>query len=322
MGGMPAVRDPSPGHRPGDAALDRVELCGRAVWVMLTLDQQHRRCDARKGRLDRPLPELRLKPGVVPSEERFIDPIAVVPGEPFAQPAGTEGIARGADARDAHVFAEHMRRDQHERADARRRLTRVHDRDRRPVTVSGEHRVVDSGRVEHRAGDFASFDVHVVDAPRELGGVRAAIARAGIGEHAKPRAPVELGGKVTPHRNAAEPLVQENEGRARAVSPAPPPAFEPNATGRDRLHPGRHGVIAGSGWRFRATGPAMWWRHQHQQHPGIVPVACPETPMISLTFAAVFAAGHKHWKRWTPASLGALSCLNMSATMPSLKEPK
>ena len=111
----------------------------------------------------------------------------------------------------------------------------MHDRDRRAVAVSDQHRVVDSGRVEDGAGGLASFDVHVVDLARQHGGIRAAVAGARPGEHGEPRPPVEQRREVPPHRHAAEPLVQENEGRSRAFPRTPPLAFEPDATGRDCL---------------------------------------------------------------------------------------
>jgi hypothetical protein len=116
------------------------------------------------------------------------------------------------DFGDAHVFGEEMRSHQRQAAHAVvLDAAGVDCGDRGAVAVADEQAAAEADCVEHARQHVAGFLVHEGDRARQLRRRRVAVAGARIGEHADAGRRRELVGEAPPHRDRAEPLVQQDE---------------------------------------------------------------------------------------------------------------
>ena len=158
------------------------------------------------------MPEIRVEPGAVPAPKRQID-VAVIFGEPRAQIAGLVRLLGRCDRADRNIFHEKMRRDQHETARAKvLAAAGVNGGDRSAVAVADENRLAHARLVEHRGQDFAGLPVHIGEGPRQRDRIGLAVARSRIGQHPVAGALGKRLRELLPHRDRAEPLVQQHQG--------------------------------------------------------------------------------------------------------------
>ena len=138
-----------------------------------------------------------------------------------------------------------MRRDQHEAAHAVvLDIAGINGRDRRSVAVPDQEAAAKADCVEQPRQDGQRLGVHIGHRTRQGRPAGAPIARARIDEDAGPRLRRELFGKVPPHGDRAEPLVQEHE-RRRLIRLRPDhPILEPRIRNVEKafLGEGRHRI--------------------------------------------------------------------------------
>src|SRR5882762_5603644 len=96
---------------------DRLELRHRPVFVVETLDREHRATYPRQDLLDVPAAESRIEPDVVPSPER-LRRVGMIAAELLREVRALEGRLRFGDALDADILHEHVGRHDHQPLDA------------------------------------------------------------------------------------------------------------------------------------------------------------------------------------------------------------
>src|SRR3984957_17016320 len=79
------------------------------------------------------------------------------------------------------------------------------------VAVTEQYRPADAQPREYFGQPNACFLMHVVHSARRIEGRRAAVAVARIDQRAATGRPRQLFGKITPHRNRAQPLMQHDK---------------------------------------------------------------------------------------------------------------
>src|SRR5437868_963849 len=216
MRGMAAPFEQRGVYLPACSPADRLHLRRGAVLVGEPLDDEDRGGDAGELIGEVPLPELRIEPGAVPAVEGCVH-VLVVLRKPLAQAALLVGLLGAGDAREAHLLAEDMGRFEDEAA--HRVIRGVEDGDGRAVAVADEHRIGDPRRLEYAAKQQGPV-VHVPHRARKRRGRGGCpVIAAAVCEGGKPASPRELLGKVAPHRDRAEPLVEEHQGRPTGWAP-------------------------------------------------------------------------------------------------------
>ena len=127
-----------------DLARDDAELQFAAVVVVLALDGLHRHLHAGQAAVGVHRFEARRYPGVEPEVERALDIVAVIPGQPLAQVARGEGLARAMDRGDADRLVDGVRRYRHHGAQRFGIGSGIVQRDRAAVAVADQHAILDA----------------------------------------------------------------------------------------------------------------------------------------------------------------------------------
>jgi len=107
-----AVVEQDGGHR-GDSALESLDLLGRAIFILLSLNYQDWAADRIQEWFDIPVAKNGIEPDIVPGPEERID-IRVIPAQTLGQVRFKVLRARSRDARYCDVLDEHVRSFQNE----------------------------------------------------------------------------------------------------------------------------------------------------------------------------------------------------------------
>jgi hypothetical protein len=151
------------------------------------------------------------------------------------QLAALIGLARRGNAGDRHVLDEEVRRHQHQPAQTGvRLLSGIDGGDRGAIAVADEDEFFEPGGLEDRRQPAARLVVHVADGPWRGRGRGAAIAASRPGEYGAPGRGWQPLGKIAPHGDAAEALVQQHE--PGLALPRPPPVFQLCPAEVEKLH--------------------------------------------------------------------------------------
>jgi len=206
-------------HQPGlaiaaDLAGDDAELQLAAVFVVLALDRLHRHRDTGQPAVGVHRLESRCHPGVGPEAEGAVDIVAVILRELLAQVAGGERRARASDGLDADRFVDRMRRQGHDRAQRLRVGGGIVQCDRAAVAVADQHAILDAEGRQQAWQDVVGLDLHVAEPRIGRPGARFSVAGAVVDDAGAARGVTKPLGKVAPHLDAAQPLVQEDQHRA------------------------------------------------------------------------------------------------------------
>ena len=111
------------------------------------------------------------------------------------------------------VFDEDVRRLERQRRHPRRVSRSRQQGDRAAVAVPEEHGAIDAGGVEHAGQRPRGFAVHEVDRQTVTTRIGVAVAAAAVGEHRAAGAGGQRGREIAPGGDAAQALVEQDDGR-------------------------------------------------------------------------------------------------------------